>query len=336
MNSSAIGEEISMSSTHENIAGNKGPLGGAVSGQSIKTWFLAIRPATLPLSVAATGLGNILAWQAGGAFSATTTVLILLTAVLLQIISNLANDYGDFAHGADDADRVGPARAVATGSVSAGGMMKALVFLIVATIASGLSLLFHVINGEGHDASLLLWILFGGASIVAALAYTMGSKPYGYLGFGDASVLTFFGYMAVLGSYYLQAGDLPLSIILPATVMGLWCVVILNINNMRDRAQDIKHGKMTLAVRLGKKGSLAYHSILLLAAWILWCVHAFLEYSLASAILLALCALAPSIAHWRKVRNCVDLKAFNGELRNFSLNILAQTACALAIPFLLG
>lgn len=229
---------------------------------SSRAWLESLRLRTLPLACASVMTGSALAWWQGH-FNAGTASLALLTTALLQILSNLANDYGDAQKGSDTPERIGPLRGMQKGAISQAQMRMALMFTVALTVISGVSL---VVRACQSFNDMLGFIALGAVAIVAAIAYTVGKKPYGYLGLGDASVLIFFGWLGVLGSYYLQAHQISTLLMLPATACGLMAVAVLNVNNMRDIESDQQHGKFTLAVRLGAAGARRYHSLILFAA----------------------------------------------------------------------
>ncbi|MEN4981051.1 1,4-dihydroxy-2-naphthoate polyprenyltransferase [Erwinia billingiae] len=229
---------------------------------SSRAWLESLRLRTLPLACASVMTGSALAWWQGH-FNAGTAALALLTTALLQILSNLANDYGDALKGSDTPARIGPLRGMQKGAISQKQMRSALILTVALTVISGVAL---VIRACQSVNDFLGFIALGTVAIVAAIAYTVGKKPYGYLGLGDASVLIFFGWLGVMGSYYLQAHQLSLLLLLPATACGLMAVAVLNVNNMRDIESDQQHGKFTLAVRLGASGARRYHQLILTAA----------------------------------------------------------------------
>lgn len=231
--------------------------------QSIQVWLDAARPKTLPLALAAIVTSSSLAF-ASGQFSLPVALLCLITATLLQILSNLANDYGDAEKGTDNKQRLGPMRAIQSGAVSLSTMKQAIAINIGFTIASGLGLLFYSLNSV---QDILIFLALGLLSIVAALAYTMGSKPYGYAGLGDLSVFIFFGLLGIGGTYFLHTGTIDPLLILPAIASGLFAVAVLNVNNMRDIENDAACGKKTLAVRLGSKYAKHYHYALLISGF---------------------------------------------------------------------
>jgi 1,4-dihydroxy-2-naphthoate octaprenyltransferase len=226
----------------------------------MKSWLKAFRLRTLPLALAGIMMGAFLA-GVYGKFSFFITLLCVLTATCLQILSNLANDYGDTQNGADHAKREGPSRTVQTGEISMQAMGRAIVVFVLLSIASGLGLLFTAIDSW---QMLGVFVGLGGVSIIAAITYTMGKKPYGYAGLGDISVLLFFGFVSVLGTFYLQAKEFQASLILPALSCGLFSVAVLNLNNIRDIESDRMAGKMSIPVRLGREYATYYHQFLIL------------------------------------------------------------------------
>lgn len=227
-----------------------------------RAWLESLRPRTLPLAFASIVVGTALAWWQGF-FNPAIALLALSTAGLLQILSNLANDYGDAVKGSDKPDRLGPLRGMQKGMITQSQMKVALGIVVVLICLSGLAL---VLVACKDLADLLGFLLLGLLSIVAAITYTVGTRPYGYMGLGDISVLIFFGWLSVVGSWYLQTHALTLSIFLPATACGLLATAVLNINNLRDIDSDKANGKNTLAVRLGPQGARQYHAVLLIGS----------------------------------------------------------------------
>ena len=199
---------------------------------------------------------------ANGAFDGTIVGLCVLTTLFLQILSNLANDYGDTKHGADSEYREGPMRAVQAGYIKAEHMKKGMAVFSLLSLLSGLLLLWTAFGSEG----ILLFLIFlalGLAAIWAAINYTAGDKPYGYAGLGDISVFVFFGLVGVLGTYYLQAQELEATVMLPALVCGFFSTAVLNVNNIRDIKSDTLAGKQSIPVRLGPQKARVYHLLLL-------------------------------------------------------------------------
>lgn len=241
-----------------------------------KAWVAAARPRTLPLALASISLGTFLA-AANNVLNLPLAILALLTAVLLQVLSNLANDYGDSIHGADHVERLGPARAVQSGQISAGAMRLAIVLVALLAAVSGIALLWLAFGSQALPL-LLVFILLGAAAIGAAVTYTAGKKPYGYAGLGDIAVLIFFGWVGVLGTYFLQARQLDWTLFLPATSCGLLAVAVLNVNNIRDIESDKRAGKHSIPVRLGPHRARLYHWLLLGAAVLTACLYVLLDY----------------------------------------------------------
>ncbi|WP_157865618.1 1,4-dihydroxy-2-naphthoate polyprenyltransferase [[Enterobacter] lignolyticus] len=227
-----------------------------------QAWLESLRPKTLPLAFAAIVVGTALAWWQGH-FDPLVALLALITAGLLQILSNLANDYGDAVKGSDKPDRIGPLRGMQKGAITQAQMKRALVVTVALICLSGLSLLAASWQNVGDFIGFLV---LGGLSIIAAITYTVGTRPYGYIGLGDISVLIFFGWLSVMGSWYLQAHNIVPAMFLPATACGLLATAVLNINNLRDINSDRENGKNTLAVRLGPVNARRYHACLLMGS----------------------------------------------------------------------
>lgn len=227
----------------------------------VKAWISAFRPRTLPLALSCIGMGGFMA-AANDVFDGVVVALCVLTTLFLQILSNLANDYGDSIHGADSIHREGPKRAVQAGHIKAEHMKKGMIVFSILSLASGLMLLWVAFGVEGLLLA-LLFLVIGLAAIWAAINYTAGSKPYGYAGLGDISVFVFFGLVGVLGTYFLQSKTLDVLIVLPALVCGFFSTAVLNVNNIRDIHSDLLAGKISVPVRLGPKNARIYHLVLL-------------------------------------------------------------------------
>ena len=225
-----------------------------------KAWVSAFRLRTLPLAMAGIILGSFLA-VAEGSFSWDISLFAVLTAVLLQILSNLANDYGDFSKGTDNANRVGPTRALQSGAISQKEMKLALVTSSLLTLASGIYLLWLSFGSEKLIYA-LIFLGIGLLSIWAAIKYTVGKSAYGYHGLGDFFVFIFFGWVSVVGVYFLQVQTIDLPVFLPASALGLLSAGVLNLNNTRDIINDKASGKITLAVKLGYENARKYQMFL--------------------------------------------------------------------------
>lgn len=221
-------------------------------------WLLrAARLKTLPLSLSGVVFSSLYAYSVGN-FTVSAFVLLCLTALSLQILSNFANDYGDGMKGTDSKRKE---RMVGSNQVSEKKMRAAIIFMILISIASVISLTFYALD-IGFDFFALLSL--GIISIIFAIKYTVGNKAYGYSGFGDVAVFIFFGWIGSMGSFYIYSQSVPLILILPASAIGLLCTAVLNLNNIRDVKTDAKFGKRTLVVRFGLKKATYYHFILIL------------------------------------------------------------------------
>ncbi|GHN03016.1 1,4-dihydroxy-2-naphthoate octaprenyltransferase [Cytophagales bacterium WSM2-2] len=227
---------------------------------NIKIWLEAFRLRTLPLSLSCIGMGGFLA-ASQSKFNPLIFFLCCSTTILLQILSNLSNDYGDTVNGADHAERKGPKRAVQSGAISQRAMKNAIIIFIGLCLISGISLLY---TSFGFDLKAFLFFLgLGLLSIVAAIAYTVGRRPYGYIGLGDLSVLIFFGIVGVVGSQYLFTKSFTTAQLFPALSCGLFSIAVLNINNIRDIESDRSAGKYSIPVRIGRERAITYHWFLL-------------------------------------------------------------------------
>lgn len=222
----------------------------------MKKWLEAFRLRTLPLALASIGMGTFLA-ASRGYFQWNIFLWCALTTMLLQVLSNLANDYGDAVNGADGADREGPLRSVQSGAIPQKDMLMAVILFACLSLFSGIMLLY--VAFDGLSSSFWYFIGLGILAILAAVFYTAGRNPYGYAGFGDLSVLLFFGLIAVMGSSYLYEQQWVYSQLLPALSVGLFSVGVLNVNNIRDIKSDLKAGKMSIPARLGRKKAIKYH-----------------------------------------------------------------------------
>ena len=230
-------------------------------------WIKAARLRTLPLSISGIIMGSFIArWkllQNGETWDITIFVLALLVTLLYQVLSNYANDYGDGVKGTDK-NRIGEAeqRAVASGKISASQMRNAVILFALLSLVTTFYLLYKAFFPNFIN-EFYTFIGLGVACILAAIGYTVGKKPYGYLGLGDIMVFIFFGLVSVCGSYFLFTKSFDWDILLPASAIGLLSAAVLNLNNMRDIENDEKSGKKTLALRLGFKNAMIYEMIIL-------------------------------------------------------------------------
>lgn len=241
----------------------------------MKKWIEAARLRTLPLALSSILMGCFLA-AAHQQFSWTIAVLSILTTICLQVLSNFANDYGDAVNGKDTEARQGPQRAVQSGAISATAMRNAMILFSVVSLLSGIGLLYEALK-DATWQSFLAFLGLGILAIIAAITYTAGKRPYGYEGLGDLSVLIFFGWVGVLGSYYLHTKSLDWSLLLPASSCGLFAVGVLNINNIRDIESDKQTGKQSIPVRIGREKAVIYHWGLLIVGMFCSIIYLFLH-----------------------------------------------------------
>lgn len=232
---------------------------------TVKAWIHAARLRTLPLAFSSSLMGSFVALHDHG-FRWQVMALALVTTLFLQILSNLANDYGDAMNGADNHERVGPVRAVQGGDITPGQMKRGMVVTSVLSFLSGLALIGAGV-GFGHWQVWLFFVVLGVAAILSALMYTAGKRPYGYIGLGDLFVFIFFGLIAVAGTYFLHTRTIGISLFLPAVTLGFLSSGVLNVNNMRDIKSDRKAGKKTVAVMLGLSRAKGYHVFLVAGGW---------------------------------------------------------------------
>ena len=278
-------------------------------------WIKAARLRTLPLSLSGIVLGMMIA-AGEGFFNIYIAVFSVLTTVLFQVLSNFANDYGDSVKGTDNEDRVGPMRAIQSGEISKTQMKKAILITSVMSIVSAIILIYISFGRENFIYSLFFFVL-GLGSIAAAIKYTVGSSAYGYRGLGDVFVFIFFGLVSVLGSYFLYSKEFNYILLLPAIAIGLFSVGVLNLNNMRDRIPDEKAGKMTLALKLGAKGSKIYHFIIIIIAIVLISVFSFIKLKSPNNLVF-LFAIRPIINHLVRVYR-LNGKGLDPELKKLAL-----------------
>jgi 1,4-dihydroxy-2-naphthoate polyprenyltransferase len=224
---------------------------------SLRAWVIAARPPTLSAAFVPVAVGTACA-SAEGSLKAGPALAALTGAFLLQIAANFANDVFDFEKGADTAERLGPVRAVQAGLLTPGTVRRGLYLVL------GLALLVGAYLTATSGPAI---IVIGLASIAAAVAYTGGPYPLGYHGLGDVFVMLFFGFVAVLGTTFVQVGRVTELAFFAAVPVGALATAILVVNNLRDIATDRVAGKRTLAVRFGERGALAEYSALLVAAY---------------------------------------------------------------------
>ena len=281
----------------------------------INIWIQGARPRTLPAAIAPVIVATVLA---GREWKPVQALLALIVSLALQIAVNYSNDYSDGIRGTDD-DRVGPVRLVASGLASEQSVKRAAQLSFLIACIAGLVL-----------ASLSAWwvILIGIASVLAAWGYTGGHTPYGYRGFGELSVFTFFGVVATVGTYYVQTLEITVAAFAASIPMGALSCALLAINNIRDIPGDEVVGKKTLAVKLGDKNARRFFVALLITAYIfpIFTGHTLALLTLATAP--AAYAIAREVLAGAKGADLIPLLGRTGQLQlHFGLTF------ALALSF---
>ena len=292
----------------------------------MKDWIAAFRLRTLPLAFSCILMGSGLAIYLGF-FQKTIFFLTLVTTLFLQILSNLANDYGDTQNGADNAERIGPQRAVQSKKISLTAMRKAIIVFVLLSLSSGIPLVL-LSGGTFNPLWVLSFLFLGGFSIWAAIKYTSGSNPYGYRGYGDFFVFLFFGLIGVVGAFLMQAQMVVMwfleEVLLLAISVGLLSAAVLNLNNMRDIKSDKSANKNTVALKLGFNGAKLYHTGIICLAIVCFNLTIYrLDFSIYE---IALCNI-PSLLlliHLFKVLKVTQEKDFDPELKKVALSTFLQ------------
>ncbi len=284
---------------------------------NFKIWLSAIRLRTLPLSISGIIVAGCLAHY-NGYFNIEIFILAILTTLSFQILSNLANDYGDGIKGADNENRIGPERAIQSGKLTPEQMFNGIKVAILLSI--GLSFML-ILNAFGLNNFLYSFLFFVLAiiSIISSIRYTMGKSAYGYKGFGDLYVFIFFGAVSVIGGYFLFAKRIDHIIILPAISLGLLSVAVLNLNNMRDIDSDKEVGKKTLAVKLGSVRAKRYHFILVIGA-ILSTLLFLILYYVSFINLIFIVGVIPLILHLKTVKSITEPHLYDPQLKKLALS----------------
>lgn len=292
----------------------------------LKYWLAAARLRTLPLSISGIILGCSLAKFRKHQFgfihaelesSYSIFILAILTTIGFQVLSNFANDYGDGIKGTDN-NRVGEQRLVASGIISAKQMKRGMIVTAILTLIIAIALIYKAFGQDNFGYSLLFFVL-GTACIAAAIKYTVGNNAYGYSGFGDVFVFLFFGWLSVIGSYFLYTKTIHWYLFLPATTIGLLCIAVLNLNNMRDRIEDAKVNKNTLVVKMGSQKAKRYHYTLIIVALICAIVYVQLNYY-APKQYLFLIAFVPLFLNMVTVARNIIHKELDSELKKVALS----------------
>jgi 1,4-dihydroxy-2-naphthoate octaprenyltransferase len=275
----------------------------------VRIWLMAARPRTLPAAVAPVLVGTALAVAATEDLHLGAFVAALFGAILIQVGTNLSNDYSDARRGADTEDRLGPVRVTAGGLVPPRQVLIATYVSFALAVACGV----YLVSVAGP-----VLLLIGAASILAGVLYTGGPRPYGYEGLGELFVFAFFGIVAVTGSYYVQTEDLAWEAFVLAVPVGLLAAAILVVNNVRDLETDRRAGKRTLAVRLGRTRARRLYAAMVALAFatapLPWLLG-----SLSAWLLLPLLLAPAAVALVRTVRDHTDGPTLNGALARTGL-----------------
>lgn len=299
--------------------------------KKLSVWLSAMRLRTLPLSISGIIVAGSLA-EYNGLFKWNVFALAILATLSFQILSNLANDYGDGVKGTDNLDRIGPERAIQSGVISPAEMFSAIRLNILICIVLTISLI-HAAFGVKHVFLALVFLILGGISVVAAMRYTMGDKAYGYRGLGDIFVFVFFGLLSVIGGYVLFAKQVDHVVFLPAITLGLLSTGVLNLNNMRDIESDAKANKITLAVKLGKSRAKTYHITLIITAMILSLLFGLLYYNSVYNLIYFIVYI-PLILHLKRILKNEKPQDLDPELKKLALSTV-MLALLLGIGHLL-
>lgn len=281
----------------------------------LTSWIKAFRLRTLPLSLSGILMGSAVAYF-NDFWDPLIFGLAMLTTVLFQILSNLANDYGDGVKGTDNEKRLGPERMIQSGAISQKQMKTALfIFSVLSFISAGFLIYIGGQNMPGSISWFYAFLAIG--CVAAAITYTVGKRAYGYHGLGDLMVFTFFGFVSVLGVYSLYAKGFIYENILLAICVGLLSTAVLNLNNMRDYSNDAESGKNTLVVKMGPNYAKFYHTGLVLLG--LGSLAIFIAQLKIPILFLALLPGIILFIHVRRVMQTTDPKKFDPELKVVAL-----------------
>lgn len=279
----------------------------------LKTWLRAARLRTLPLSFSGILIGSAFALNENFNFFIFLSCLVI--TVLFQVISNFANDLGDAIKGVDDHTRIGPERAIQSGLITKAQMKKVIVFMCFIALVMVLQLLITI---DLRRIELFFFLAFGIVAIWAAIAYTIGKKPYGYRALGDLMVFIFFGLLAVLGTFYLHLRRLDLDVLFIAFAIGTLAVAVLNLNNMRDREDDALKNKITMAVMLGAEKAKKYQMLLLIVSLLTF----FIGITLSGRYwyYIAMTPLIKLVGHINRIKQVENNRDFDPELKVIAIS----------------
>ena len=277
-----------------------------------------MRLRTLPLSLSSILVGGAIVSYRPTSFGIILT-LAVLTTIALQVLSNFANDFGDTQNGGDTEDRIGPQRAVQSGTISPSQMKKAMLFAGVLAFALGLALIFFSLKANDNWWLIALFIVLGLGAIGAAIKYTAGKNPYGYRGLGDVFVFLFFGLVGVGGTFFLIQQTFSWETVFPAVTIGAFATAVLNLNNMRDVNSDALTGKHTMVVILGPTKAKRYHFALVIIGWLSLCVF-LVFFSKSSWMWLSTLPILLHIKHLSKVARTTEAADYDPELKVMALS----------------
>ena len=283
----------------------------------LKHWLKAFRLRTLPLAFSSVITGTAIATDTG-MFDWIIFTLAITTTLFLQILSNLANDYGDAQKGTDNENRIGPERSIQSGAINKLQMKKAIFLFTCLSFCSGLGLVFYSTRTISFWYP-LIFITVGVLSIIAAIKYTAGKWAYGYKGLGDLFVFVFFGLVGVVGASILYVHHFHLNMILPGISIGCFSAAVLNLNNMRDFENDKACGKNTLVVKLGISKSKKYHLAILFCGITTSFFYA-INSSFSLSQYLFVLSFVPLIIHIITVVKITEHKNFDPELKKVALS----------------
>ena len=294
----------------------------------IAPWINAARLRTLPLSISGVLVGTTLA-NLHGSGNNTIFILALCTAIGFQITSNFANDYGDGVKGTDNENRIGPKRALQSGLLTRKVLKRGIILSILVNIILVIAVV-YIAFGRQNIGYGLLFLVFGGFSIWAAVKYTVGNSAYGYRGLGDVFVFLFFGLLAVLGTLFLYAKSITWPAVLPAISIGALSTGVLNLNNLRDYESDTDANKRTLVVLMGYQNGLKYHTALISIGLLSLLVYTIMEFKCYFQ-LLPLVVFIPILLRLKRVRSTETPSLLDPELKK-----LAISTFLLSLLFYLG
>ena len=296
--------------------------------QTFIAWLIAARLRTLPLSLSGIFFGATVVLSIEN-FDPSVFHWALVVTISLQILSNFANDLGDGLKGTDNENRIGPKRALQAGLLSARELKTGILVLVILT---GLAIYKLLQRANLNNTSYTVLAVLGALSIVAALTYTLGKKPYGYYGLGDFMVFFFFGGVAVLGTIVLFTPNIPFYAVGYALTAGSLSTAVLNLNNMRDHLSDKASGKNTLVVRMGVERSKIYHFLLLITAYIGFTFSTIAVLSPSRIFLLLTFVFL--IPHIQKVRKVEDFRNLDGELKKVALFCFVLSVVSFTLAYL--